>query len=314
MKAAATEVFDCRQSFTDALIGVASTDLRVVVVVNDSLGSSNLDDFAARFPERVVNVGIAEQAMIGVAAGLAASGRVPFVSGAACFLTGRATEQLKVDVAYSRNNVKIIGQAPGMAYGELGPTHHSIEDFSWLRAMPGMTILAPADPVETAAAVRWAASYDGPVYMRVSRLKVPAIFGVDYEFTPGKGRIVRQGDDVTIIANGVLLTRALGAADLLAAHGLSAQVVSMPTVKPLDDDLVLACAARSGHIVTVEEALVSGGLGAAVASLVVAHRPVPMRIVGVPDQLAPTGSEAWLLDHFGMSVAGIAKAAAELVE
>jgi len=302
------ELFDCRKAFASTLIELAVGDPRIVVVVNDSLGSSDLGDFKKQFPYRTINVGIAEQTMVGVAAGLSTTGRVPFVSGAACFLTGRATEQLKVDVAYSRNNVKIIGHAPGMAYGELGPTHHSIEDLSWLRAMPGMTIVVPADPAETGAALRWAAAYDGPVYMRVSRMKVPAIFDDSYVFTPGKGRVVRDGGDVTLISNGVVLNRALAAADRLSARGVSAQVVSMPTVKPLDEPLVLECAERTGRLVTVEEALVSGGLGAAVASLVVQHKPVPMRIIGVPDTLAPTGSEAWLLDHFGMSAAAIADA------
>ena len=307
------ELFDCRAAFVQALSDAAAADPRVVVVVNDSVGSSNLTGFAQRFPQRIFNVGIAEQDMMGVAAGLAAAGKVPFVSGAACFLTARAMEQIKVDIAYSRSNVKICGQAPGLAYGELGPTHHSIEDLSWLRAIPGLVIVVPADPAETAAAVHWMTAYDGPVYLRVSRLKVPAIFDADYEFMPGRGRLLRDGDDVTIISHGVLLHRALAAAGQLAAAGISAQVVSLPTVAPLDEDLILNCAAHTGRLVTVEEALVSGGLGAAVAALVVTHQPVPMRLLGIPGTLAPTGSEAWLLDHFGLSAAAIAQAAADLV-
>ena len=306
------DVFDCRDAFVEALCDVAAADDRVVVVVNDSVGSSKLGPFAQRFPERLVNVGIAEQTMVGVAAGLAASGLVPFVSGAACFVTARATEQLKVDVAYSRRNVKICGQSPGMGYGELGPTHHSIEDLSWLRAMPGLAIIVPSDRVETAAAIRWMAAFEGPVYIRISRLPVPAVFGDDYEFTPGKGRVVRPGDDVTIIANGVLLNRALAAADQLGAKGIGARVVSMPSVAPLDEDLILTCASETGGLVTLEEALVSGGLGAGVASIVAQHHPVPMRILGVQDALAPTGSESWLLDHFGMAVPDIVSAATEL--
>jgi transketolase len=308
-----TELFDCRVAFSQTLAELAAADPRVVVVVNDSFGSSNLNGFAAQFPGRVFNVGIAEQAMVGAAAGLAMAGKIPFVSGAACFLTARATEQLKVDVAYSGCNVKICGQSPGTAYGELGPTHHSVEDLSWLRAMPGMTIIVPADPVEVSAALRWMAQVDAPVYIRIPRLKVPAVHGADYQFTPGRGRVLRQGDDVTIITHGVLVHQALAAAELLAGRAVSAQVVSMPTVAPLDEALVLQCARRTGRIVTAEEALVSGGLGAAVASVVVTGHPVAMRILGLPDTLAPTGSSAWLLDHFGLTATGLAQAAAELV-
>lgn len=308
-----SQLFDCREAFAAALAECAATDPRIVAVVNDSAGSSGLDGFQARFPQRLINVGIAEQTMVGVAAGLAACDKIPFVSGAACFLTGRATEQLKVDVAYSGRNVKLCGQAPGLSYGELGPTHHSVEDLSWLRAMPHLPVIVPSDPIETAAVIRWMASFDGPAYARISRTKVPCLFDESYEFTLGKGTILRDGSDVTVITNGVLLAQALIAADQLSATGIDAQIVSMPTVAPLDDALVLACAAKTGRLVTVEEALVSGGLGASVASLVVANHPVPMRLLGLPDRLAPTGSQSFLLDHFGLSAAGIEDAARSLV-
>jgi transketolase len=301
-------LYDCRDAFANTMIQLAELDDRVVVVVNDSLGSSNLGGFAQRFPQRTINVGIAEQGMVGVGAGLAGGGKVPFISAAACFLTGRATEQIKVDVAYAHNNLKLCGQSPGMGYGELGATHHSIEDISWLRALPGMTIIVPADPVETAGALRWMHTWNGPVYIRISRMKVPRIFSDDYEFTPGRGRIVREGNDATIVTNGVLLHVALAAADQLAREGIAARIVSMPTVKPLDVDLVVQCATETGRVVTVEEGQVSGGLGAAVASVLAEKAPTPMRILGVPDVFAPTGSEAWLLDYFGMSPKGIADA------
>ncbi|MDR2374365.1 MAG: transketolase family protein [Bifidobacteriaceae bacterium] len=307
------ELFDCRVAFAETLIELAETDERVVVVVNDSVGSSNLAEFQRRFPERTINVGIAEQTMVGVGAGLALSGRIPFVSAAASFLTGRATEQIKVDAAYANTNVKLCGQSPGMGYGALGATHHSIEDISWLRALPGLTIIVPADPAETSAAVRWMAAHEGPVYLRVSRLPVPNIFDQTYRFSPGRGRVVRDGPAATVVANGVCLTRALEAANLLAEQGVEIRVVSMPSVQPLDEDLVLACAAATGRLVTVEEGQVSGGLGAAVASLLAVKRPTPMRILGVPGVFAPTGSEPWLLDHFGMDPAGIAAAVRELL-
>src|SRR6478735_1948583 len=178
--------FDCRNAYVDTLAELAQSDHRIVGVVNDSVGSSKLDAFKKAFPDRLINVGIAEQDMVGVAAGLANGGRIPFVSAASCFLTGRALEQLKADVAYSDRNVKLCGMSPGMAYGELGPTHHSIEDIAWLRAIDNMIIVVPASPVETAAAMRWAAATEGPAFIRVSRMGVPAIYPADYEFVPGR--------------------------------------------------------------------------------------------------------------------------------
>ena len=304
-----TQLHDCRKAFAQTLIELAESDDRVVAVVNDSVGSSNLGGFAERFPDRTINVGIAEQSMVGVGAGLAGSGRIPFVSAAACFLTGRATEQIKVDVGYAHTNVKLCGQSPGLGYGALGAPHHALEDRAWLRAIPGVDIIVPADPIETAAALRWMYRHDGPVYIRISRMKVPQVFADDYEFTPGRGRILRDGTDATVITHGVLLHHALDAAERLAGEGFSLRVVSMPQVAPLDRELVLACAAETGRIITVEEGQVSGGLGAAVASLLAQRRPTPMRILGVPDVFAPTGSEEWLLRHFGLNADGIVAAA-----
>ncbi len=202
---------------------------------------------------------------------------------------------------------------PGIAYGELGPTHHSIEDIAWLRAIDNLTVVVPADPVETAAVLRWAAATPGPVFVRVSRMGVPAIFDADdYAFVPGRATTVRDGDDVTIIANGTVLWRALAAAELLAAEGVEARVVSMPTVKPLDVDAVVRAARETRGIVTVEEATTAGGLGGAVAETVVAHHPVRMRILGF-DEFLPTGSATFLLDRYGMAPDGIADAARSLL-
>jgi transketolase len=303
---------DCRDAFAATLIELAEADPRIVAVVNDSVGSSKLGGFRSRFPERLINVGIAEQDMVGVAAGLANGGKIPFVSAASCFLTARAMEQIKVDAAYSQHHLVLVGQSPGMAYGELGPTHHSIEDLSWLRAIPGLTVLVPSDPVETAEAVRWAAQHDGPVFLRVSRMGVPDVNPPEYRFVPGRAVPLRGGSDVTIIATGTTVGRALDAADQLASEGVSARVLSMPTIKPLDEAAVVAAARETGGIVTVEEALTCG-LGGAVAETVVRSHPVPVRFVGVPDRFAPTGSVEWLFDHFGISATGIAAAARELV-
>jgi transketolase len=305
--------FDCRNAYVKTLADLAHEDHRIVGVVNDSIGSSKLDAFRKAFPDRLINVGIAEQDMVGVAAGLANGGRIPFVSAASCFLTARALEQIKADIAYSNHNVKLCGMSPGVAYGELGPTHHSIEDIAWLRAIDNMTIVVPADPIETAAAMRWAASSDGPVFIRVSRMGVPEIYGDGYKFLPGKAITVRDGDDVSIISNGTVLWRALAAAEQLSQEGIEARVLSMPTVKPLDVDAVVAAARETAGIVTAEEATTVGALGGAVAETVVAHHPTRVRILGIPE-FAPTGSAAFLLDRYGMSPDGIADAARQLMK
>ena len=303
---------DCRVAFSDTLVALAEADPRIVAVANDSVGSSNLKEFRKRFPERLVNVGIAEQNLVGVSAGLANAGRIPFTCAASCFLTGRALEQIKADVAYSRHNVKLCGMSSGMAYGELGPTHHSIEDLAWTRAIANMTVVVPADPIETAQAVRAAAAMDGPVFLRISRLPVPNVHPDGYEFAFGRAARLRPGSDVTIIACGVTVAPALEAAALLEADGVSAAVVNMSTIRPIDRDAIVE-AAQLGPIVTVEEHTIVGGLGGAVAEVVVATRPVKVRMLGVPGVFAPTGSPEFLLEHFGMSPEGIRTAAREIV-
>jgi transketolase len=202
--------------------------------------------------------------------------------------------------------------SPGMAYGELGPTHHSIEDIAWLRAIDKLIIIVPADPIETAAALRWAAAYEGPVFIRVSRMSVPQVNDDVYTFTPGRAVTLRQGDDVTLISNGTVLWRTLLAAEQLATEGIAARVVSMPTVKPLDVAAVVAAAAETAGIVTAEEATSAGGLGGAIAETVVQHHPTRVAILGVPE-FAPTGSAGFLLDRYGMSPEGIADSARQLL-
>jgi transketolase len=308
-----TQLYDCRDAFENKLRELASQDHRIVAVVNDSVGSSKLNQFGQMYPVRLVNVGIAEQNMIGVGAGLANGGLIPFVCGAAPFLTGRALEQVKADLAYSNTNVKLCGMSSGMAYGELGPTHHSIEDMAWLRAIANMTVIVPADPVETAQVVEVAASTEGPMFIRISRLPVPITHDPDYHFEIGKAALLRDGGDVTLIANGVLVSRALEAAAMLALEGVQARVLNMSTVRPLDKEAVLAAATETGAIITAEEHTVFGGLGSAVAEVVVTTHPVPMRILGVPGVFAPTGSASWLLQYFGLTAQGIFDAALELM-
>ena len=309
---AKVETFDCRQAFAETLIELAKSDPRIVAVCNDSVGSSNLGQFQKLFPERLINVGIAEQDMVGVSAGLANGGFLPFVCGAAPFLTGRALEQIKVDAAYNALPITLCGMSPGMAYGELGPTHHSIEDLSWLRAIDGLAIIVPADPAQTRAAVRWAANSGVPSYLRIGRTKAPSVTTDDSKaFRFGEANVLRQGRSLTIVATGILVSRALDAADALAKQGIEARVINISTIKPLDEAAIVAAARETGAIVTAEEATTEGGLGAAVAEVVVRHAPVPMRILGVRG-FAPTGSASYLLDHFGLSRDGIVSAALEL--
>jgi transketolase len=304
--------FDCRQAFAEELATLAQTDPRIVAVCNDSVGSSNLGAFRKAFPDRLINVGIAEQNMVGVAAGLANAGLRPFVCAAAPFLTGRALEQIKADVVYSDFPIVLCGMSPGMAYGELGPTHHSIEDIAWTRAIGDLAVIVPADPEETRSAMRWAVNAARPCYMRIGRTKVPAVMPEGRAFELGRATVLRQGSDVTLVAIGTMVTRALAAADQLAGEGISARVINAASVQPLDEQTILAAARETRGIVTVEEAMVRGGLGSAVAELVSQQHPTPMRIMGITD-FAPTGNASFLFEHFGLTPANIARTAGELL-
>lgn len=298
---------DCRDAWARTLETLAESDPRIVAVVNDSIGSSKLGGFQKKFPDRLINVGIAEQTMVGVGAGLANGGRIPFVSAASCFLTGRALEQVKADIAYAKFNVKLVGQSSGVAYGELGPTHHSIEDFAWLRPLDNLTVITPSDSWETAEAVTWAAAHDGPVYLRLSRLPVPDLDILGRVFRPGVAERVRDGGDIAIIACGTMVHLAVQAAEILARSGTSARVLNMATLNPLDTAAIVA-AAELGAIVTVEEAGVRGGLGGAVAEVTAERCPVPVERLGFPG-FVPTGSVEWLFERFGLTADGIVAAA-----
>ncbi len=306
-------LFDCRDAFATTLEAMAAEDPRIAVVVNDSVNSTKTKNFRARFPGRFVNVGIAEQNMVGVGTGLANGGMIPFVCGASCFLTARAMEQVKVDLGYGRNNVKLCGMSSGMAYGELGATHHSIEDLAWTRAIPNLTVIVPADPIETRAALHWARDFDGPVFVRLSRLPVPELLAANYVFQPGRAVTMREGTDVTVIANGVMVVRALEAAEKLAQQGISARVLNASSMAPFDREAVVRAARETRGIVTVEEASIYGGLGGAVAEILALEHPARMKILGVPGVFAPTGSAEFLLEHFGLTANGIEAAAKELL-
>lgn len=305
---------DCRDAFAATLERLATQDETIVAVCNDSVGSSKLSGFKSKFPGRLVNVGIAEQNMVGVAAGLANGGRLPYVCAAAPFLTGRSLEQIKADISYSNANVKLVGISSGMAYGELGPTHHSIEDFAWTRVLPNLPVIAPCDRIETAAAVEWAATYSGPCFLRLSRVGVPDLLPEGHIFELGRANVLREGSDVTLIANGTLTHRIVKAAEILNERGIDARVLNLATVRPIDEAAIIAAARETGAIVTAEEHSIFGGLGSAVAEVVVDYAPVPMKRLGVPGIFAPTGSAEFLLDEFGMSPTAIANAAQALIK
>jgi len=307
------QLVDCRDAYAKALEEMAEQDVRVCVVINDSLSSAKMKDFKAKYPSRFINVGIAEQNMVGVGNGLANGGMVPYLCGASCFLTARAMEQVKVDLAYSKANVRICGMSSGMAYGQLGPTHHSVEDIAWTRILPNLTVIVPADDMETAAVMRYSLHHHGPMFLRISRIPVPRVHGDDYEFRLGKAVVLREGTDVTIITNGVLVGRALDAARLLEKEGRSARVLNMSTIKPLDQAAILDAARTTKGIVTAEEGLAAGGLGGAVAEVLALRHPTPMRILGLQDVFAPTGSAEFLLGHFNLTAAGMRDAAMELM-
>lgn len=307
------QLFDCRDAYAKTLEEMAEKDARVCVVINDSLSSAKMKDFKAKYHSRFVNVGIAEQNMVGVGNGLANGGMVPYLCGASCFLTARAMEQIKVDLAYSRANVRICGMSSGMAYGQLGPTHHSVEDIAWTRILPHLAIVVPADDVETAAVMRYSLTHEGPMFLRISRIPVPRVHREDYDFKFGKAVKLRDGSDVTIITNGVLVSRAIEAARLLEEEGVSVAVLNMSTIKPLDEGAIVDAARKTKRIVTAEEGFAAGGLGGAVAEVLALRCPTPMRILGLQDAFAPTGTAEFLLEYFNLTAQGMRDAAMELM-
>ena len=301
--------------FSAILQELAATDRDIIAVTSDSRGSGKLVAFGERFPEQIVEIGIAEQNLVGVAAGLASAGKKTFAVSPACFLTARALEQIKNDVAYSDNPVHLVGISAGVSYGALGTTHHSLHDFAVLRAINNITIVAPADNFETEQAVRLAAQTSKPVYLRFGKKPMPLLNPDETTFQFGKGRVIKQGADIAIIANGETVYPALLAAKKLEQeHGIQATVVSMHTIKPLDTKLISRLTAQVKAIITVEEHMVNGGLGEACAAYLLQngyHKP--FKIMGIPDEYTVTGSQVEILNHYGISENGIAQAALSLL-
>ena len=301
-----------RLAFTKALLDLAREDKDIFAVATDSRGSVTLTDFAKELPEQFVECGIAEQNAIGISAGLSNGGKKPFVCGPACFYSMRSAEQVKVDVAYSHANVKIIGVSGGVSYGALGSTHHAIQDVALFRAVPGLQVFLPSDGNQMAAMTKYLAQSHEPAYVRMGRGPVPDIYTENPPFAPGCANVLREGSDGAIIACGEMVYHALQAAKLLAEAGISVRVLDMHTLKPLDEAAVLE-AARTGAVLTVEEHHIYGGLGAAVAQVLCEKSPVRMRILGLPDENLYTGASADVFAHYGLTGEGIALAMKELL-
>lgn len=281
----------------------------MMVLDADLSGSTKTGDFAKVYPERFFNAGIAEQNMMSIAAGIAATGKLVFASSFAMFAAGRAYEQVRNSIGYTHLNVKIGATHAGMSVGEDGATHQCNEDIALMRTIPGMTIINPADAVEAYKAVIAAAEYDGPVYLRLGRLAVPVINDDSYEFKMGKGVMLHDGDDVTIIATGLMVNEALIAYDMLKAEGISARIINMHTIKPIDRDIIIESAVKTGAIVTAEEHSVIGGLGGAVAEVICENYPVPVLRVGTEDTFGISGPAADVLKYFNLTAEQIVKKA-----
>jgi len=303
-----------RQVICDTLLELAKEDRDIMVLASDSRGSAAMAPFAKAYPDQFVEVGIAEQNIVGISAGLAHSGKKPFVTSPACFLSMRSIEQIKVDVAYSATNVKLVGISGGVSYGALGMSHHSVQDLAVSRAIPGLAVILPADRHETKRMTEALVKHEGGAYIRIGRNPVEDVYeNDDYEFVIGKAVTLREGGDLTIIAAGETVRVALDAHDALKEAGVSCRVINMHTIKPLDEEAVVKAALETGHIITVEEHSIHGGLGAAVAEVVVQHAPVPMRILGIPDEPAIAGKSAEVFEHYGLSADNIKKLALELL-
>jgi len=302
-----------RDAYGEALAKLGEENNNIVVLDADLSGSTKTSLFAKKFPERFFNMGIAEANMIGTAAGLAAAGKIPFASTFAIFAVGRAWEQVRQSVAYPKANVKIVATHSGVTVGEDGGSHQSVEDIAIMRAVPNMTVIVPADGVETVLAIKAAADFKGPVYVRLGRSKVQTIFDDSYTFAIGKGVELRGGNDLTFIGTGLMTAQALLAAEMLQTEGVSARVIHIATVKPLDEKIILEAARETGAIITAEEHSIIGGLGGAVGELLSEKCPVKLKRIGIKDRFGLSGKGDELLKYFGLLPENLVSAAKELL-
>lgn len=309
-----SEMIATRDAYGQTLVELGRENKRVVVLDADLSGSTKTGVFGKEFPERFFNAGIAEANMVGMAAGLAAGGMIPFASTFAVFAAGRAFEQIRQSLAYPKLNVKVVATHAGITVGEDGGSHQAVEDLAIMRALPNMTVLCPADGPETSAAIRAAAEFQGPVYIRLGRSKVPVVFPADCKFTIGRGATLRQGGDISFVTTGLMTAMALTAAQILEAAGVSARVIHLGTIKPIDAELVLRAARETGAIVTAEEHSVIGGLGSAVCELLAEGCPVPLERVGLQDVFGQSGTGDELLAHYGLTPAHLVEAAERVLQ
>ncbi len=302
-----------RLVFGETLVELGAENERIVVLDADVSSSTQTKHFAAKYPDRFFNFGIAEANMVSAAAGLATCGYVPFVSTFALFISMRAGDQVRAQVAYPRLNVKLAGGYAGLSDFADGASHQSVEDIAVMRAVPNMTVMAPSDITETRMAVRAAADFDGPVFLRLSREEVTEDYGPDHPFEIGRGIMLRDGNDLTIVATGTMVKLAVAAAEELSKEGVSARVIDMHTIKPLDEEVIIQAAEETGAVVTVEEHSVIGGLGGAVCETVSGHRPVPVMRVGIPDRFGESGAYGEILARAGIDAEHVADAARRAV-
>jgi len=297
-----------REAYGQTLVELGKENRDIVVLDADLRPSTMTQIFAREFPERVFDCGIAEQDMVGIAAGLAASGKIPFASTFAVFVPGRCFDQIRMSIAQPQLNVKLVTTHSGITIGEDGVSHQAIEDLALANSLPGLTIIVPADAVETTQAIRVAAATPGPFYIRLCRPKIPLLYDKNYRFELGKAAVMRQGTQATIMAIGTRVAAAIEAADSLKQEGIDCRVLNMSTLKPLDEAAIIQAAAETGVIVTAEEHLEHGGLGSMVARVLVKHQPVPVEFVAMKDTYAESGSPADLLQKYGLTADDIAQA------
>jgi transketolase len=303
-----------RAGFGRGLVTAGKRNASVVALCADLTGSTKMDGFAKAFPERFIEVGIAEQNLVTVASGMALTGKVPFVSSYAAFSPGRNWEQIRTTVALNQTNVKIVGSHAGVSVGPDGATHQMLEDIALMRVLPNMTVVVPCDAVEAEKATIALAGNQGGAYLRLAREKSPVVTTAATPFALNKAQIFREGSDITIVACGIMVYQALVAAEQLAKKGIEAEVINCPVIKPLDNVRLLASIKKTGRVVTCEEGQIAGGLGGVVAELVAEHNPVPMRRIGMRDHFGESGAPEELLEHFGLTAPHIAEAATELIK
>lgn len=302
-----------REAYGKALVKLGQVNDQVVVLDADLSKSTKTNDFYKAFPERFFNMGIAEQNLIGAACGLATAGKIPFASSFAMFATGRAFEVIRNSVCYPKLNVKVCATHAGLTVGEDGASHESIEDMAIMRSIPNMTVLVPADGVEAEQMIFTAAKTYGPMYVRLGRSAVPTLFDENYKFEIGKGVLVRQGNDATIIACGIMVSEAVEACEALKSEGINVRVINMSTIKPIDRELIVAAAKETGAIITAEEHSIIGGLGSAVSEVVSEECPVIVKKVGVKDVFGESGTPAELLKKHGLTAQDIVVAVKEAI-